>query len=172
MGELETKMIKETYSQAGQDLWVLSMFPKGYKGTFLDIGCFLPFYLNNTYLLELNGWSGLSVDIADYSERWKKRDTPFVCSDGTIFKIDKDYDYLSLDVEGEGKRYEVLKSIMDQGCNFKLISIEHDTYRGYIETEREPQRKLLKSLGYELYKPDVQLNGKSFEDWWVNPKLI
>ena len=165
-------MIRETYSQAGQDLWVLSMFPKGYKGTFLDIGCFLPFFLNNTYLLELNGWTGLSVDIVDYSARWDKRDTSFICSNGTTFKVDQDYDYLSLDVEGNGKRYEVLKSIMDQGFHFKLISIEHDAYRGYEKTERDPQRKLLRSLGYELHKPDVEFNGKPFEDWWINPSLI
>lgn len=165
-------MITETYSQIGQDLWVLSMFPRGYRGTFLDIGCYLPFYLNNTYLLELNGWSGLSVDIVDYSERWKKRETPFVCSNGTTFKIDKDYDYLNLDVEGEGKRYEVLKNIMDQGFSFKVITIEHDSYRGYEKTERDPQRRLLKFFGYELHKPDVSLNGKPFEDWWINPRLI
>lgn len=165
-------MIIETYSQVGQDLWVLSMFHKGYKGTFLDIGCFLPFYLNNTYLLELNGWTGVSVDVVDYSKRWEKRDTKFIHSNGSNFLLTGNYDYLSLDVEGNGKRYEVLKSIMDQGPEFKVVTIEHDAYRGYEKTERDPQRRLLKSLGYELYKPDVEFNGSAFEDWWINPRLL
>ena len=36
------------YSQAGQDEFVLSQFNEGYVGTFIDIGCRLPYEINNT----------------------------------------------------------------------------------------------------------------------------
>jgi hypothetical protein len=50
-----------TYSQIGQDLWVLSHFPIN-NGYFVDIGFYHPIRLSNTYLLEQNGWSGIGVD--------------------------------------------------------------------------------------------------------------
>ena len=50
-----------TYSQIGQDLWVLSYFPIN-NGYFVDIGFYHPINLSNTYLLEQKGWSGIGVD--------------------------------------------------------------------------------------------------------------
>ena len=64
----------ESYSQCGQDLFVTSLLKGGDK-KFLDLGCYLPKKINNTYLLELNGWEGMSVDIIDYSEEWKNRNS-------------------------------------------------------------------------------------------------
>jgi FkbM family methyltransferase len=49
------------YSQLGQDAWVLSIFPIN-NGFFVDIGYRHPINISNTYLLELNGWSGIGVD--------------------------------------------------------------------------------------------------------------
>lgn len=49
------------YSQLGQDDWVLSVFPIN-NGFFVDIGYRHPINISNTYLLELNGWSGIGVD--------------------------------------------------------------------------------------------------------------
>jgi FkbM family methyltransferase len=48
-----------SYSQFGQDLWVLSYFK---KGTFVDIGFNDGKCISNTCLLEENGWSGLGID--------------------------------------------------------------------------------------------------------------
>jgi hypothetical protein len=170
MGELEKNM--KSNSQAGQDLFVLSQFPQGYKGVFLDIGCSLPVVLNNTLLLEEHGWNGYSFDIIDYSKEWKKRNTRFICAD--VLKVDflryiskKEIDYLSLDIEGDGCRYAALKRLIDYGFTFKVITIEHDSYRGFTKTEKEPQRKLLKEQGYTLINADVKNNGLIFEDWWI-----
>ena len=71
---MELKKIMESYSQCGQDIFVYNILNKN-NGTFLDLGCYLPKNINNTYLLELNGWSGISLDILDYSEEWKERKT-------------------------------------------------------------------------------------------------
>lgn len=172
----------KTYSQVGQDLFVLSMFPKGYKGTFVDIGCGLPVLINNTMLLEENGWTGLSIDIFPYNGKWDKvRKTMFFCADALtvnydiffkLLKLPKIIDYLSIDVEGEGNRFKTLKRVLEANYNFRVITIEHDVYAGYDLTERQPQRELLNGLGYHLYKPDVTYGGNAFEDWWVNPKFI
>lgn len=51
----------KSFSQLGQDLWVLSKYPKT-AGYFIDIGFSDGINMNNTYLLELNGWRGIGID--------------------------------------------------------------------------------------------------------------
>lgn len=50
----------DSYSQLGQDKWVLSLFPQ--PGFFVDVGFYDGVALSNTYLLELNGWKGIGID--------------------------------------------------------------------------------------------------------------
>ena len=131
-------------SQAGQDKWILSLFKKGYKGTFLDIGCGKPKDINNTLLLEQKGWNGYSIDLLNYSEQWTTRKSKFIQADALTYnynelQLPEIIDYLSLDIEGEGLRFQALKRVCDFGLKFKAITIEHDSYRGYQKTEAEPQ---------------------------------
>jgi hypothetical protein len=174
-------VMEKTYSQAGQDVFVLSLFDKTYKGVFVDIGCSLPDIINNTLLLEENGWTGVSLDIADLKLKWQTRKTSFLvenaltCNYKEIFEkhnINIIVDYLNLDIEGEGLRYQALKRVMESEYEFKVITIEHDAYRGYDLTERIPQRKLLNEMGYYLLCSNVSNEGFPFEDWWINPKYF
>jgi len=169
------------YSQAGQDLFVLGLINSTNKHYFLDIGCWVPDTLNNTLLLEQNGWNGISIDITDLSEEWKVRNSKFVASDALIINYTEllnsnnqpmIIDYLNIDIEGSGFRYQALKRVMESNRDFKIITIEHDAYRGYSETERTPQRALLTNKGYVLLCSDVCLGGNPFEDWWINPKYF
>ncbi|MDD5433984.1 MAG: hypothetical protein PH343_01010 [Nitrospira sp.] len=164
------------YSQIGQDDWVLSQFPEGYSGYFLDIGAQGPKEINNTLLLEENGWDGISFDIVDYSEQWKVRKTPFVCAD--VFEVDFfDYnipqivDYLSLDISPyAGARYKALKRLLDFGYEFRVVTLEHNANRGeeHDLKERIPQRILMQEKGYVLVRTDVS----EFEDWYINELLL
>ena len=173
--------MEKSYSQAGQDIFVLSLFEKNYKGVFVDIGCQGPEIINNTLLLEENGWTGISFDIIDYSGEWQIRKTPFIVQDALICDYKKIFeeqnfnnpiDYLSLDIEGDGQRYQALKQVMKSGYEFKAITIEHDAYRGYDLTERQPQRKFLNEIGYLLLCADIICGGCQMEDWWINPKYF
>lgn len=161
-------------SQVGQDKWVLSLIK---KGVFLDIGCRDPENLNNTLLLEQNGWDGISIDIVDYSKLWEERKTKFICANAltiewSTLKLPYLMDYLSLDIEGDGDRFKALSHLLKYGFNFKIITIEHDVYCVHESLERTPQRELLTSLGYILLYPDVKDGNIEFEDWWINPKYI
>jgi len=177
----------ESYSQCGQDIFVLDVIKS--PGYFLDLGCYLPDNINNTYLLEKNGWDGVSLDIDNYEEEWtKKRNTKFINYDCFSLEYPKFLgenfpncnsviDYLSLDMEKAGDRYLLLKMVMDSGYEFKVITIEHDSHLGneYEEKEKNPQRSLLNSLGYKLVCSDIS-NHKDpemfYEDWWINPKYV
>jgi len=55
-----------SFSSEGEDKILLELLPK--KGTYLDIGAHHPFWISNTALLYLRGWSGVNVDILN---KWK-----------------------------------------------------------------------------------------------------
>ena len=50
-----------SYSQTGEDLIINFYLPKK-DGFYIDIGCFDPIFLNNTYLFYNNGWNGINID--------------------------------------------------------------------------------------------------------------
>lgn len=175
----------KSFSQCGQDLFVINLL-KITNGTFLDLGCYLPKNINNTYLLELHGWTGISLDINNYSKEWEVRNNKFIQCDC----LSQDYnkllsenydnnviDYLTLDMEILGDRYKLLKIILETNYEFKVITIEHDSHLGdsYINNEKIPQRELLIEKGYILVCSDVShkdFPDDYYEDWWVNKKYI
>lgn len=173
----------KSYSQIGQDIFVKKLINEAnYTGYFVEIGGYLPDEINNTMLLEQTGWNGISLDIIDYSEQWKIRNTPLLIEDAVncnfieIFdrhSVPSVVDYLSVDVELEGERFKALVNCWKAGREYKIITIEHDSHMGYSETERKPQRNFLTSEGYHLLFGNVKnSDGVPYEDWWVNPKYF
>ena len=174
-----------SYSQCGQDLFVFNLL-KIKNGTFLDLGCYLPKNINNTFLLEQNGWVGISLDINDYSNQWSVRKNKFIkCN-----CLEQDYnlllsqnyesnviDYLTLDMEVLGDRYKLLDIVLKTNYEFKVITIEHDSHLGMynVINEKIPQRELLEKMGYILVCGDVShkdFPNDFYEDWWVNKKYV
>ena len=49
------------YSQMSQDLFVNHLLDSS-EGFFVDVGCYEPKFINNTYMLEEKGWRGLLID--------------------------------------------------------------------------------------------------------------
>ena len=58
---------KKTYSLFGEDLAALKFFKNKKKGFYVDIGCYHPTYINNTYLLYKKGWNGINIDVSQFS---------------------------------------------------------------------------------------------------------
>jgi|TARA_Y200000002_G_scaffold380004_1_gene390507 FkbM family methyltransferase len=50
-------------SQFGEEKKILRFFKKDFKGTYVDLGCFHPTRLNNTFQLYKKGWSGINIDL-------------------------------------------------------------------------------------------------------------
>lgn len=157
----------KSYSQAGQDRFVYELLGPDHKGTFLDIGCSHPAQINNTYALELNGWQGLLVDLDDVTELCGQfRQSEFRKEDATkMVHIRKEYDYGSFDIDGA--TYDALQNAIHQDVKFRVLTVEHDSYRIGVEM-RDKIRKLLKLSGYTMLCEDVCHEGHPFEDWWVD----
>ena len=161
-----------------QDIYALVVFGKEYKGTFIDIGCRHPVYHNNTYLLEKYGWKGYAVDLANYTAEWDKYRPDTVYENKNAFDVNYEeqvnklnekplIDFLSIDLEVPGERFNILKRVFDTGYEFKAITIEHDAYCHPVESEKIPQREFLTDKGYVLVR-----KCEVIEDFWINPKYI
>jgi len=152
----------KNYSQIGQDLKVLEHTKHKKNGTFVDIGCHKPIWINNTYLLEKEyGWAGISIDL-DVSEAWEK-ERPGSCvikgdarefDYGKLFKennLPLEIDYLTLDLEPPTVTFEALKKLPLDTYTFGVVTYEHDGYRMSNEFV-EQTRAYFKSYGYTLVK--------------------
>ena len=51
----------------GEDLEVIKVFENIDNGFFVDIGCYHPLHLSNTYLLYKKNWRGINVDLSELS---------------------------------------------------------------------------------------------------------
>jgi len=58
---------KKSYSMDGEDIFIVEYFRKKNNGFYIDVGCYHPIHRNNTYLLHNNGWSGINIDIHQFS---------------------------------------------------------------------------------------------------------
>jgi hypothetical protein len=164
----------KSYSQAGQDIFVHRVMGEK-PGRFIDIGSSDPVELSNTYGLERVGWRGVMIDS---NHHWREkaatyRKSRFYIGDATNLVWSDvigngEIDYLSLDIDESTLR--CLQSIPLDKVKFKVITIEHDSYR-FGENYATAMRSILSGAGYILIAKNVTLLGGPFEDWWVAPDL-
>ena len=58
---------KESYSMDNEDTNILNYFKNKKNGFYVDVGCFHPINRNNTYLLYINKWRGINIDLSQFS---------------------------------------------------------------------------------------------------------
>lgn len=153
-----------------QDQFVLHMMG-GKVGQYLEIGASHPILINNTYLLEQQGWRGTSIDIDPINEpMWKAtRKNPLMITDALKLNfIDAErIDYLQLDIDPPEQTMQCLVNMLSTGCRFSIITFEHDAYTG--SNVRQLSRQVLESQGYILAIPDINSQFGPYEDWWLDP---
>lgn len=171
--------VSEFYSQAGQDIFVLSVLNGKKNGKFLDIGASDPKIINNTFMLEKQfGWSGTQIEIDQtLADKCKsERSSNVICNDATkvdynqVFEQLGEIDYMSLDIDGL-PTLEVLQKLPFDKFKIKVITFEHDSYRvgDYIRNE---SRKIFDSFGYVRICSDVANENNIYEDWYINKNFI
>jgi hypothetical protein len=181
---LNGDIIDELYAGEQQDIFVLSILGTKQPGTFLDIGCCYHENQNghiirsNSALLEKHGWSGIGIDLRDLSENFNQHrpNTKFINSSALdidykeLFEqnvINSPIDYLSIDLDGAGLALSCLEKVLNSGYEFKVATIEHDAYRGMVESDTKPTRLLMQQYGYVLVR-----ECNIIEDFWINPNYI
>jgi hypothetical protein len=170
-------------ARENQDLFILSLFGKEHKGTYLEIGANHPVTDSNTYLLETSfGWKGLGIERHGefVAEHDKIRTNKCIQTDATIANYDAlltqyclgpHIDFLQVDIEPAKCTFKALQQIDFSKYSFSIITFEHDFYREGPEV-RDQSREFIKSLGYTLCIEDVMHGDLIFEDWYINPSTI
>lgn len=176
------------YSEIDQDDWVIEALNGKKNGTFVDIGCAVPFLWNNTAKLEKDyGWSGIAIDLnphdheyasrshsMGYSSNWEDRPNSNVIK-GDALKINYKQlfsdcrmptiiDYLSIDIEPPENNWHVFKSIPHDLYKFRTITFEHDDYRMY-KGWREKTIAMISSFGYRHVRKAEQ------DDYYIYPEI-
>jgi hypothetical protein len=183
----------EFYSHEKQDVFVYELLAKHLDGPgfFLDIACGHPTRGSNTYALESQlDWRGIGFDIGDIeaNHNWSEiRKSRFIQADARAASFtdllkaevgDQVVDYLSLDVDAAGSNFsaEVLDRILDAGITFKVMTLEHESFKTG-DSVTGPTRTRLWDNGYEMLFKDVRFTtppplGDIWEDWWVKAELL
>lgn len=165
--------------------FVLNILNRKQEGYFVEVGAFHSEKGNNTHILERHfNWKGVAFDIVpEFVEEYNlNRKNPCVLTDAVFFdykeyfiqnNFPKQIDFLQIDIDslpGDCTNAQNLLALIQVPLNhyrFTVISFEHDTLiNPKNSTVRDAQREILLSLGYVLV---VQL---SYEDWWVDPRVI
>ena len=174
-----------TFSQVGQDQFVLEMLNKKKNGIYVEIGAYHSRDISNTYLLERDyDWTGVSFEIVQdrVNEFNKNRKSKCYAVDATVFdykklfdelNLPKQIDYLQVDVEPAANSLMALLALPLKEYRFSVITFEHDLYESpdHIHVKNQQKRTLMK-LGYELIKENVDHEGRIFEDWWIDPSCV
>jgi tetratricopeptide (TPR) repeat protein len=173
--------VKENFSEAYQDMFVLSILKGKKNGTYLEIGAGSPFFGSNTVLLEQFGWKGHGFDVNPLAVD-SNRKNPCVLKDALTVDYDEllsdmEYgeivDFLQVDLEPAETTYEALKVIPWDKYKFRVITFEHDYYNDESKSFRDKSREYLQSKGYELLVTNIAPDTlRVFEDWWVHPDLV
>jgi hypothetical protein len=185
--------IKNNYSQAFQDIFLLMVLGGKRCGRYLEIGGHVPINNNNTNLITDDfDWSGLSIELdPSHYSNWRKfrPNSNFLIADALAIDYDKALnlyfeqdggriDYLQLDIDPSINTLNVLKALPLNKWRFSVITFETDAYLNDFRA-RDESRKILFEQGYELIAKDVSVlfspvsdSPIPFEDWWVDPQVI
>ena len=190
---LTTNVLSENFSQAWQDLFVLTMLRGMPNGRYLEVGANDPKFHSNTFALSrLFNWSGVSIEYdPSHAKNWASLRPDDILVTGDALAIDyvqampiwfgqeqRRIDYLQLDIEPSLHTLQVLKKLPLEQYRFSVITFETDVYAGDLRA-RDESRALLRKYGYELVAPDIGVlcepispNLIPFEDWWVDPTVV
>ena len=173
--------IEKSYSQAMQDLFVLTVLKGKTNGTYLEIGSGDPFIGSNTALLETKfNWDGLSLDwndkcVNDFNQfrknRCIKKNTLLTNFDNILsqFNMPLHMDYLSLDCDPQSTTYETLLKLPLNKYTFSVITYEHDLYNDPTRNYKYQAQKHLESFGYIQVVNNISASpGHPFEDWYMH----
>ena len=163
-----TKRVFRHFGQFAEDVTIGRLFPKSYKGFFVDVGCFHPVKYNNTYALYRRGWRGINIDIdsikIDGFRIARPRDTNIaaavsttegevtVYSDG-FYSLNTTLDPKYAAERGRYREKTLPASRLDRlidGTKYKDSPIDLLT----VDAESH-DLEVLKSLDFERYAPKV-----------------
>ena len=165
----------KSYSQYGEDLIIDSFFQHHVpikNGNYLDIGCYHPIGISNTYVLHKRGWQGLVIDIDDYKlELFKRRRGKNVealkgaiSSEDSVSKVPiykfnqpfSPYDTLSEEIAKMRSKAINIEYITEEVNQISINSLLHKKHFDLINIDVEGLDELIvNSIDFKKFQPTM-----------------
>jgi len=154
-----------------EDTAVLDYFKDKKNGFYIDIGCHHPTYINNTYLLYKKNWSGINIDISQFSidlfNYMRPQDLNYNCAISNKNKIVKIF------YQKEFSQLSTIKSIQAKSVfqgNIKEKDIQAFSLDEILNRDKYKNTKI-DFLNIDVEGADLEvLEGLSFDKF--KPELI
>ena len=180
-----SQLVTNNYSEAMQDMFVLSVLNGKRNGTYLELGSAEYNINNNTYLLEsIFSWRGISIELNSDLVKEFNKNRKNICIYADALKLDYEYlikerldtnrvDYLQVDLDPASTTLQALEKVIESNIRFSIITFEHDIYNTNGD-EKYKAKELLESKGYVLAIPNVCSKHikTQFEDWYIDSQII
>ena len=154
-----------------EDTAVLDYFKDKKNGFYVDVGCHHPTYINNTYLLHKQNWSGINIDVSQFSidlfNYMRPQDLNYNCAISNKNKIVK------LFYQKEFSQLSTIKSIQAKTVfqgNIKEKDIQAFSLDEILNRDKYKNTKI-DFLNIDVEGADLEvLEGLSFDKF--KPELI
>ena len=154
-----------------EDAAVLDYFKGKKNGFYIDVGCHHPTYINNTYLLYKQNWSGINIDISQFSidlfNYMRPQDLNYNCAISNKNKIVKIF------YQKEFSQLSTIKSIQAKSVfqgNIKEKDIQAFSLDEILNRDKYKNTKI-DFLNIDVEGADLEvLEGLSFDKF--KPELI
>ena len=160
------KSKQKHYAQFAEDVSVSRLFPDGFVGFFVDVGCFHPKKHSNTWKLYKDGWRGINVDIDSIKieafRLVRPEDISIACAVSTA-EGEVEYwsnGFYSLTVSLDDEYVEGKDGYVKKSVEAKRLStiIDETKYRDrqidFLSVDAEGHDlQVLQSLDFEQYDP-------------------
>ena len=162
---------KKSYSAYGEDLQIKKHFKKGFRGFYVDVGCYHPVKANNTLLLYQKGWRGVNIDInklsIDFFKHYRPEDLNLNLAISKK-KINKFYYQKELSLLNSIKKKQanaafqgpiLTKKIRSSSLNEVLKNSKFKNREiDFLDIDVEgADLEVLKSLNFKIYNPKLIL---------------
>ena len=157
------------YGQFAEDVAVRRLFPRHFKGFYVDVGCYHPAKFNNTYALYRRGWRGINIDLDAIKIEAFDMARP---GDVNVARAISDE---AGEVRAWSSGFFALGSTLDesftreQDARWRPVTVRCDTLTHVIDATRYKDRRIdflsvdaeghdlqvLESLDFERYRPTV-----------------
>lgn len=161
----------ESYSHLGEDVALLHILRHKYKirnGIYVDVGCNHPRATSNTFLLYVNGWRGVTVDVnkelVQKHEKERKLDTQFCAAisnkkEQVVVFIGSNSQHTTIDskhYEDNKQDYENKSEVVNTSTLNDLLAKTEFTNIDLLCIDAEGHDfEVLQSLSLEIYTPKM-----------------
>lgn len=153
--------------------------------TYIEIGGNHPYKMNNSFLLEHQGWQGFSIELdTKYKRHWDKseRTNKIYWDNALTFdylnaikenNLSNNIGYLSCDIEPPYNTFKALQTVIDLGIEFECITFEHDLYQFSAVDYNQKAIDFLTQHGYKVAVTNVCVANTEdyFETWFVKSHI-